>query len=477
MRIALVNPVEAGVWGYQNTGSYIPQLGLQVLAARTPGEHTVEIIDEIFGQDQTDGLLRPEHYDLVGITAYTSQATRAYELAGLCRARAMACVMGGPHAWAMPEEALGHFDSVVVGEADAIWAGIVADAAAGKLQGRYDGSLPDLGQGYGGATQSLQPVNGRYDVASIQTSRGCPVGCKYCSVTRFNGGKIRRRPIPEIIEEWNQTADKFLFVVDDNFFGLSAEHADWSKELLRQLIKHGKKRYWFSQTTINMGDDAEAVKLAHKAGCVGMLVGLESFSAQNLKDCRKGINRKNIDRYEELVAGFHRGGVAVFGAFIVGTDADGPDTVADTLAEAVRIGVDIIQITNLTPLPGTKLFDEYMAEGRIFATDYPEDWKRFRFVETVYHPRGMTARELDESIYELRREAGRGSWVWKRTLKSLLRTRSLSTAGFVHGMNRKFAGLARAIAPHDAERFSFVPRHNARTAKIRRAMAFRCESH
>ena len=470
MRIALVNPVEAQAHGYQNGGSYIPQLGLQVLSRQTPAHHRVDIIDEIFGHDGTENLLHAENYDLVGITAYTCQATRAYQVAQTCRERNIPVIMGGPHAWAKPDEAAEHVDSVAVGECDTLWAEILADAEQGRLQPRYEGKLADLSENLGAGDQTLQPINGNYEIGCIQTSRGCPVGCEYCSVTAFNGPKIRRRPIPEIIKEWNTTPEKFLFVVDDNFFGVSAQHAEWSKELLRAIIKHGKKRIWFSQTTINMGDDLEAVRLAHKAGCRGMLVGFESFNVDNLKECKKGINRKNVNRYEDLVRGFHRGGLAVFGAFIIGAEKDTQDTVADTVHEAVRIGIDIIQITNLTPLPGTKMFDRYIEEGRIFATNFPKDWKRFTFIETVYHPKSMSAQQLDESIHELRVAAANHNWVWKRTLRSLLKTRSLSTAVFVHSMNRQFAKLAGAVSAQNAHRFTTPAEPNHRTQKIQRAM-------
>jgi len=472
MRIALVNPVEARLHGYQSNGSYIPQLGLQVLAKQTPTEHSIDIIDEIFGQHKTIELLQPSRYDLVGITAYTCQATRAYELANYCQRLGLLTVMGGPHASAMPDEAEKYVDSVVVGEADEIWPRIIADATAGKLKNLYSGELADLSQGFGVAAQYLQPVNGRYDVGSIQTSRGCPVGCEYCSVTSFNGAKIRRRPISDIVEEWNSTPNKFLFVVDDNFFGVTSPHAAWAKDLLRHIIKYGEKRLWFSQTTINMGEDLEGVKLAYQAGCRGMLVGLESFNSKNLQDYHKGINYRNIERYRELVDGFHAGGLAVFGAFVVGADQDNQDTVADTVLQAVQLGIDIVQITNLTPLPGTRLYDRFMSEGRIIATNYPNDWKRFSFIETVYHPRKMTARQLDEAIYELRHAAASNSWIWKRTLRTMWKTRSVSSACFVHGVNSRFVRLAKAIIQENSEHFSLTPQINDRIEKIRCAMDF-----
>ncbi|MGE0482083.1 MAG: radical SAM protein [Phycisphaerae bacterium] len=468
MRIALINPVSRRTQGYHTVGSYIPQLCLQVLARLVPTHHHVDLIDEVFGTDQTEELIRRNGYDLVGITSYTSGATRAYEIAATCRSAGVRTIMGGPHASACPDEAGEHIDSIVSGECDELWPQIIEDAAANRLQRRYHGRLSDLETtGLGGARQDLQPINGKYSVSAIQTSRGCPVGCEYCSVTSFNGPQIRRRRIADILDEWNQTTKPFTFVVDDNFFGVGPKHAEWAKELLRAIIKHGKKRMWFSQTTINMGDDPEGLRLAYRAGCRGMLIGFETFNAENLKEYHKGINRNNLSRYQELVDGFHKARIAIFGGFIVGADQDTPETVVETANAAVQLGVDIVQLTNLTPLPGTKMFERYRDEGRLLATNYPADWERYTFVETVYQPRNMTPRQLDEAIYELRHAAATQSWVFKRAVRTLLRTRSLTTALFVYGMNQGWKRMAKIQAPHDERRFGFKPAQTPRVARIR----------
>lgn len=493
MRIALINPIARRTQGYHTIGSKIPQLGLQVLAELTPREHHVDLIDEIFGNECTDREIRRGNYDLVGVTSYTSGATRAYEIAAQCRREGIPCIIGGPHASAMPKEAIQHFDSVAIGECDEIFGRILADAQAGRLEKFYHGGQPDLeATGYGRARQDLQPINGEYDVSALQTSRGCPVGCEYCSVTNFNGAPIRRRRMADVIDEWFKTTKPFIFVVDDNFFGVGEKHAIWAKELLREIIKEGHKRspiakamkrapglrrmlgfaprLWFSQTTINMGDDPDGLALAHEAGCVGMMVGFETFSAENLKkDYHKGINHKNLERYQSLVKGFQRRGVSVFGGFIIGADADDENTVAATALQAVQVGIDTIQITNLTPLPGTKMYDRYLADGKIFATNYPQDWERYTFVETVYYPKNMTPEKLDECIYELRNLASRESWVWKRTLRTLWRTRSLTSALFIHGMNAGWKRMAKIQAPRDEQRFGMAPRENTRTSIIRKA--------
>ncbi|MBI4580529.1 MAG: B12-binding domain-containing radical SAM protein [Planctomycetes bacterium] len=470
MRIALINPVARRCQGYHTIGSKIPQIGLQVLAQLTPKPHTVETIDEVFGFDASDSLIRRGRFDLVGITSYTSGATRAYEIAAQCRREGIPCIMGGPHASALPDEAARHFDSVAVGECDTIWAEIIDDAASGRLKSRYTGRLADIDRaGTGRAAQHLQPINGAYDVSSIQTSRGCPVGCEYCSVTKFNGAPIRRRDIGDIIEEWNTTIKPFVFVVDDNFFGVGPKHAEWAKELLREIIKRGKRRLWFSQTTINMGEDEEGLRLAYKAGCRGMLIGFETFNQESLQQYHKGINRNNLHRYKELVDGFHRAGISVFGAFIIGADQDDEQTVADTALQSVKLGIDTIQITNLTPLPGTRMYDRFMEEGRIFATSYPSDWERYTFVETVYHPKKMSAQRLDEAIYELRHLAAKTPWVWLRTLRTMWMTRSITSALFIHGMNKGWKRMAKIQLPKDTARFGYTPTENARTRKIRDA--------
>ncbi len=468
IRIALVNLVARKSAGYHSMAVKIPQLGLQVLARLTPHEHKLDIIDECFGTKDVENLLTPERYDLVGVTSYTSGAARAYELASMCRARGILCIMGGPHASAMPDEAAAYFDSVAIGECDAIWPGIVADAAAGKLAARYVGGLPELKDGLGASAQEFQPINGTYDISCIQLSRGCPVGCDYCGVTRFNGAHIRHRPIDEIIDEWNTAVHKRLLVVDDNFYGIGKKNAEWAKELLREIIKRGRKHMWLSQTSINMGADTEGLELAYKAGCRGMLVGFESFSAESLKEYRKHVNLNAVEHYKEMVDGFHRCGLAVMGSFIIGAESDTEDTVADTICKAVRMGVDVVQICNLTPLPGTRLYDRWLEQGRITKTNYPEDWEHYTFIDTVFTPTRMSAEGLDRSVYELRAVSATEPWVWKRSLKTVWMTRSLTTGMFVYGMNKQRAELAQAHLPVDQARFGPLV-DNARTQRLRRA--------
>lgn len=469
MHIALINPIARNTHGYHTIGTKIPPLGLQVLSNLTPKEHTVEIIDEIFGTEETEKFITERGYDLVGLTAYTSSAPRAYELAKFCKSHGITVIMGGPHAWAVPDEAAEYFDSVVVGECDSFWKDILADVEKGQLKKRYEGRFCDMSQGFGRADQTKQAINGKYNVAAIQTSRGCPMGCDFCSVTEFNGRDIRRRPIDEIVEEWNTINKPFVFVVDDNFYGVSEKQADEAREILKAIIKNGKKHHWFSQTSLNMGGNVEDLKLAHKSGCVSMLVGIESFNEETLKAWGKGVNRKLLSEYKTYVDGFHKAGVSVIGCFVIGAEGDTPDTAADTLVKAVELGVDIIQITNLTPLPGTKMFDRMLENGEIFATNFPIDWERYTFIETVYNPKKMTPRELDECMYEIRRLATSRKWVWKRTWATFKRTKSIMTTLFVHGMNSAWRKLALCLHERDEHMFADVKTPKERMDILKKA--------
>ena len=220
------------------------------------------------------------------------------------------------------------------------------------------------------------------------------------------------------------------------------------------LLGGGGGRPWFSQTTLNMGLDREGLRLAHRAGCTAMLIGFESFSEEALKKHHKGINRLHLSKYKELVDAFHTEGIAVIGAFVVGVDGDGPETALSTATTADEIGIDFIQMTNMTPLPGTPLFDEMKRDGRLRTGDYPADWERHSFIETVFHPSAMTAEELDRSIYETRTKRYWRALLWPiRVVETAWKTRSLLTTLWSISAHAAYARIATAIYRMGRARF------------------------
>lgn len=377
MRVFLINPnnpavsmikVKQNPW---NKYRVWKPLGLLVLAGQTPAEWDVTVLDENTGVPDYDAMNSP---DLVGITAFTSQATRAYEIAAMWRARGVPVVMGGIHATMRLEEAMEQVDSVVTGEAEGIWPQVLKDVQRGTLQPHYIGTQVEADK-IPIARHDLLPEG--YYFGSIQTARGCPLNCSFCSVTTFSGRALRRRPIDEIVEEFKQIRERHVLVVDDNLIGTRKDHIANTKELFRAMIRANLGKKWIAQATINMADDEELLRLAAKAGCAGIFVGFEATSAEGLAEVRKKFNIQKGRDFRASVARIQRHGMLVMGSFIIGLDVDDAGIGKRIAETADNYGVDNINVLFLTPLPGTLLWTQMESEGRIVADNFPEDWQYY----------------------------------------------------------------------------------------------------
>jgi len=346
-------------------------LGLLALAALTPREWKITIFDENIRVPDYGALPRP---DLVGVTAFTSQAYRAYEIATGFRSRDVPVVMGGIHATMRPEEALACVDAVVTGEAEPAWAQVLTDVRIGALRRLYAGAHADM-DGIPPARHDL--LSGDYAFGAIQTTRGCPLNCSFCSVTAFNGYRYRQRPIADVVREFGAIREKRVLVVDDNLIGTSRAHIERAKELFRAMIRAKLGKQWIAQVTINMADDDELLALAAKAGCTGVFIGFESPTAEGLREVGKKFN---LVRGRDLASSIRRiqqHKILVAGSFIMGLDADEPGIGKRIAAAGRRYGVDLLNTLFLTPLPGTRLWDELESNDRIDVDTIPEDWKYY----------------------------------------------------------------------------------------------------
>ncbi len=377
MRLYLINPSNPLVClthvkdGYWNRYRVWKPLGLLALAALTPPEWAITVFDENVRIPDYGALPRP---DLVGITAFTSQANRAYDVAAGFRSRGVPVVMGGIHATMCPEEAAARVDAIVTGEAEPVWATVLKDVQRGALKARYAGAHADMAT-IPPARHAL--LTGDYAFGSIQTTRGCPLNCSFCSVTAFNGYRYRQRPIADVIREFATIREKHVLIVDDNLIGTNREHLARAKELFRAMIGAGLRKHWIAQVTINMADDEELLALAARAGCAGVFIGFESPTAAGLKEVGKKFNLVNGRDFAASVRRIQRHRILVAGSFIMGLDTDGPG-IGRRIAEAARhYGVDVLNTLFLTPLPGTRLWDELEPAGRIAAATFPEDWKYY----------------------------------------------------------------------------------------------------
>jgi radical SAM superfamily enzyme YgiQ (UPF0313 family) len=377
MRLYLINPsnplvsivrVKESHW---NRYRVWKPLSLMVLAGLTPPEWEISIIDENLGTPDYRAMPRP---DLVGITAFTSQANRAYEVAAHFRRLGVPVVMGGIHATMCLDEVTERADSVVTGEAEGIWPRVLEDARHGCLKRRYDGGLAEI---------SDVPI-ARHDLlakgyacGAIQTTRGCPLNCSFCSVTAFNGAQYRQRSIADVVREFQMIREKHVLVVDDNLIGTSLKHIERAKDLFRAMARAKLRKQWVAQASINFADDEELLALAAKAGCIGVFIGFETPSLEGLRELGKKFNFLKGRDSCASVRRIQRHGILVAGSFIIGLDIDEPG-IGKRIAEvASRYGVDNLNVLFLTPLPGTRLWDQMESEDRIALDTFPEDWKYY----------------------------------------------------------------------------------------------------
>lgn len=303
--------------------------------------------------------------------------------------------MGGIHASMREEEALQHVDSIVTGEAEEQWGKVLKDVENGTLQRVYAGGLVDIDNASPARHDLLQ---GKYFFGAIQTTRGCPLCCNFCSVTAFNGGKFRHRTIESVIEELHQIKEKLILFVDDNLIGTRRDHIAYSKELFRAMIREGLTTPWICQTTVNFGEDDELLKLAHKAGCIGVFIGFESPTEEGLIAVHKQYNIKRSKQIPALVRRIQKNGINVVGSFIMGIDSDkkGISEIAAKACDAYEL--DAANILILTPLPGTALFTEMEQQKRIIANNYPEDWKYYTLCHPVAEYKNFTWPQLMDEV-------------------------------------------------------------------------------
>lgn len=398
MRLYLINPsnplvsivnVSESRW---NRYRVWKPLSLMVLAGLTPPEWEITLLDENLGAPDYSAMPRP---DLVGITAFTSQANRAYEVAAHFRHLGVPVVMGGIHATMCLDEVSERVDAVVTGEAESVWPQLLQDAQHGRLQHRYDGGRADI-NALAPARHDLLPA--RYAFGAIQTTRGCPLNCNFCSVTTFNGAQYRQRPIPDVVGEFQSIREKRVLVVDDNLIGTRPDHIARAKDLFRALAQANLRKEWVAQATINFADDEELLVLAAKAGCRGVFIGFESPTPEGLRELGKKINLVKGRDFRASVRRIQRHNILVVGSFIIGLDVDEPGIGRHIAAVASQFGLDNLNTLFLTPLPGTRLWDQMKAEERIALHAFPQDWKYYTLTFPVARYQRLS---LDDIIQEM----------------------------------------------------------------------------
>ena len=334
MRLYLINPsnplvsivnVKESRW---NRYRVWKPLSLMVLAGLTPPEWEVTIVDENLGAAGLRGHAPAGpggHHRLHLPGEPRLRGGRLLSGAWACPSSWAASTP--PCAWTRSCERV---DSVVTGEAESVWAEVLEDARQGRLKRRYDGGLADMND-LAPARHDLLPA--RYAFGAIQTTRGCPLNCSFCSVTTFNGAQYRQRPIADVVREFQSIREKRVLVVDDNLIGTRPEHIARAKDLFRALVQANLRKEWVAQATINFADDEELLTLAAKAGCRGVFIGFESPTPEGLRELGKKFNLVKGRDFRASVRRIQRHNILVVGSFIIGLDVDEPG-IGQQIAEA-----------------------------------------------------------------------------------------------------------------------------------------------
>jgi radical SAM superfamily enzyme YgiQ (UPF0313 family) len=419
MKIQLIFPKKDGDPGAM--GVTVPYV-LPHLAAITPAGHDVRLVN-LF-KERLDLSDLP---DLVGISVMTPMAVSAYEIADQFRARGVRVVLGGHHASAMPFEAKGHADTVVVGEAEDTWPVLVDDAASGRMKDFYvagplydDGGFPKDLTHHATDRPSLDNLplprrdllKGSYFFDSLVTTRGCPYQCRFCGTSRFYGGTVRHRPVEGVMEEIKRMG-RFWLMADDDIFG----DIGYRLELYEKM--DGLKRFmrWHGAGSLAVASDRQGddvLRLAARSGLNAVFVGLESAEADTLQSVRITPKLRQGDEIDfgktaERVKKIKSYGIMVVGFFVLGFDTDNRETFEKTLKLCDETGVAPIPFL-LMPLPGTPLWEDY--EARLLPV---LDWGKWDAVHALYSHASLGAREREEMLYRLRRT----SYTFGRVIKRL----------------------------------------------------------
>jgi len=374
----------------------LPSLGLLTLAGLTPDRFEVEY-HEI--ADLRQGGEPPDHFDLVALSTFTAQLKEAYAVADHYLRRGIPVVMGGITVSSLPQEARNHCTSVVVGEGEPLWPEVLNDFENGCLKPCYVQSPRgqfDLREAPMPRFDLLDPD--KYNRITVQTSRGCPHQCEFCASSILLTSRYKLKPVHKVIAEIKEIKKiwrrPFIEFADDNSF----VHREHYKELLRELEKEDLR--WFTEADVRVAQDDELLGLMRDSGCQQVLIGLETPRAASLSglELKADWKARQQDFYKTAITKIQSYGITVNGCFILGLDADTPDVFDEVFDFVTESDLYEVQITFLTPFPGTPLYERLKREGRLIQDGA---WELCTLFDINVRPKNMTVAELQSGFLDL----------------------------------------------------------------------------
>ena len=381
--------------GRKGTGAYVrtwqmEPLPIATLAALTPNDVDISYIDERLGET----VNFEEYYDLVAIPVETYTAKRAYEISTeFCR-RGVKVILGGYHVTLIPEEARRYATSICIKNAEGIWLDVIRDAEKGSLKPIYE-ATPGVSYPFVIPNRSIFGSRDYFRLSCVETGRGCPLRCNFCSIAAATNSKYTSRAIDGVVADIASLKHKNVFFVEDNFVGNIAH----VKKLLREVIP--LKIRWVGQGTLTMARDEELLALMRESGCAGVLIGFESFSHETLRLMDKDVNIK-MGNYADLIKRLHSYGIALYGTFVFGYDSETLESIDETARRAIDLGLFMAAFNHLMPFPGTPLYHQFVQEKRMQNNVWWLD-PEFRYGDVPFRPKNMTASELHQQCIKARR--------------------------------------------------------------------------
>jgi radical SAM superfamily enzyme YgiQ (UPF0313 family) len=375
----------------------LPSLGLLTLAGMTPDHHELSYHEiEDIRSFNDDSIF--DDCDLIAISSYSAQINEAYELSAHLRSNGKQVVLGGIHVSACPEEALEHCSSVVVGEGEPCWSQLIENAERGELRRVYKNS----GEEFDLADAPIPRFDlleiSKYNRLTVQTSRGCPHRCDFCAGSILLTKKYKQKPLDKVLAEIDRILElwpkAFIEFADDNSF---INRSYW-KELLPELAK--RKIRWFTETDISIADDPELLKLMQESGCAQVLIGLETPNSAELEGIEQKSNwkYKQSSKYLDAIQTIQSHRITVNGCFILGLEGQTSEVFDRVYNFVEKSGLFEVQITLLTPFPGTPLYLKLNQEDRLIE---PLNWKKCTLFDVNFKPSSMSVRELEKGFMQL----------------------------------------------------------------------------